>query len=214
MNQNIESNYINYNVGTEIKNININAENKNNNINETKNLFENKETTTQEKSNKVININRNIDFLKDDNSINFTLIEHNKSNEYDDKNQTLDLNIFKESDKLTISYYISKNEIMIDIFEEEISQIIEDNKNIQNLDVNNIKIKEFEFNSNSQTAIPFLNSISINNFEKIKDLYLTNKEINIIFDIYFISEGKQDMIKNIENRENKWEGILNISKSI
>ena len=46
---------------------------------------------------------------------------------------------------------------MIDIFEEEISQIIEDNKNLQNLDVNNIKIKEFEFNSNSQTAIPFLN---------------------------------------------------------
>ena len=103
---------------------------------------------------------------------------------------------------------------MIDIFEEEISQIIEDNKNIQNLDVNNIKIKEFEFNSNYQTAIPFLNTISINKFEKIKDLYLTNKEINIIFDIYFIAEGKQDMIKNIENRENKWEGILNISKSI
>ena len=101
---------------------------------------------------------------------------------------------------------------MIDIFEEEISQIIEDNKNLQNLDVNNIKIKEFEFNSNSQTAIPFLNSISINNFEKIKDLYLTNKEINIIFDIYFISEGKQDMIKNIENRENKWEGIFNYFK--
>ena len=101
---------------------------------------------------------------------------------------------------------------MIDIFEEEISQIIEDNKNLQNLDVNNIKIKEFEFNSNSQTAIPFLNSISINKFEKIKDLYLTNKEINIIFDIYFISEGKQDMIKNIENRENKWEVIFNYFK--
>ena len=109
-------------------------------------------------------------------------------------------------------HYISKNEIMIDIFEEEISQIIEDNKNLQNLDVNNIKIKEFEFNSNSQTAIPFLNSISINNFEKIKDLYLTNKEINIIFDIYFISEGKQDKIKNIENKEKKWEIIFNYFK--
>ena len=248
-NEHKESNYVNYNDGNEIKNINTNEENENNNINEIKNQFVNKETTTQEKNDKIININRNIDFLKDDNSINFTLIEHNKSEEYDDKNQTLDLNISNESDKLTleekfqshlddilrylnskdifnllltckecfkiiINYYISKNEIMIDIFNEEISQIIEDNKNLQNLDVNNIKIKEFEFNSNSQTAIPFLNSISINNFEKIKDLYLTNKEINIIFDIYFISEGKQDMIKNIENRENKWEGILNISKSI
>lgn len=101
---------------------------------------------------------------------------------------------------------------MIDIFEEEISQIIEDNKNLQNLGVNNIKIKEFEFNSNSQTALPFLNSISINNFEKIKDLYLTNKEINIIFDIYFIAEGKQDMIKNIENKEKKWEVIFNYFK--
>ena len=212
----------------EIKSININEENKNNNINDTKTLNENNEIKLNEKSDKIINNNRNIDFLKDDTSINFTLIEHNKSDEYDDKNQTLDLNISNESDKLTleekfqshlddilkylnskdifnllltnkecfkiiINYYISKNEIMIDIFEEEISQIIEENKSLQNIDINNIKIKEFEFNSNSQTAIPFLNSISINNFEKIKDIYLTNNEINIIFDIYFIAVGNQDI---------------------
>ena len=210
----------------EIKSININEENKNN---------------------KIINNNRNIDFLKDDTSINFTLIEHNKSDEYDDKNQTLDLNISNESDKLTleekfqshlddilkylnskdifnllltnkecfkiiINYYISKNEIMIDIFEEEISQIIEENKSLQNIDINNIKIKEFEFNSNSQTAIPFLNSISINNFEKIKDIYLTNNEINIIFDIYFIAVGNQDVVNHFDNKEKKWEAIFNYFK--
>ena len=200
-----------------------------------------------EKSDKIINNNRNIDFLKDDTSINFTLIEHNKSDEYDDKNQTLDLNISNESDKLTleekfqshlddilkylnskdifnllltnkecfkiiINYYISKNEIMIDIFKEEISQIIEENKSLQNIDINNIKIKEFEFNSNSQTAIPFLNSISINNFEKIKDIYLTNNEINIIFDIYFIAVGNQDVVNHFDNKEKKWEAIFNYFK--
>ena len=246
-NENNKDSIINYNENTEIKNNNINDENKNNNINETKNQKEDKEKITQAKSDKIININRNIDFLKDDNSINFTLIEHNKSDEYDEKNQTLDLNISNESDKLTleekfqshlddvlkylnskeifnllltnkecfkiiINYYISKNEIMIDIFEEEISQIIEENKSLQNLDISNIKIPEFEFNSNSQTVIPFLNSISINNFEKIKDIYLTNNEINAIFDIYFIAEGKQDIINYIDNKEKKWETIFNYFK--
>ena len=231
----------------EIKSININEENKNNNINDTKTLNENNEIKLNEKSDKIINNNRNIDFLKDDTSINFTLIEHNKSDEYDDKNQTLDLNISNESDKLTleekfqshlddilkylnskdifnllltnkecfkiiINYYISKNEIMIDIFEEEISQIIEENKSLQNIDINNIKIKEFEFNSNSQTAIPFLNSISINNFEKIKNIYLTNNEINIIFDIYFIAVGNQNIINYFDNKEKKWEAIFNYFK--
>ena len=110
-----------------------------------------------------------------------------------------------------MNFLISKTEIKIDIFEEEISKLIEDNKNILNIDVNNIKNKIFEFNANSSRAISLLNTVSMNNFTKIKNEYLNNKEIIIIFDILFIAQGKLEII-TMDNNEKKWEYIFNYFK--
>ena len=119
--------------------------------------------------------------------------------------------INKECFKTIMNFLISKTEIKIDIFEEEISKLIEDNKNILNIDVNNIKNKIFEFNANSSRAISLLNTVSMNNFTKIKNEYLNNKEIIIIFDILFIAQGKLEII-TMDNNEKKWEYIFNYFK--
>ena len=119
--------------------------------------------------------------------------------------------INKECFKTIMNFLISKTEIKIDIFEEEISKLIEDNKNILNIDVNNIKNKTFEFNANSSRAISLLNTVSMNNFIKIKTEYLNNKEIIIIFDILFIAQGKLEIIA-MDNNEKKWEYIFNYFK--
>ena len=119
--------------------------------------------------------------------------------------------INKECFKSIMNFLISKTEIKIDIFEEEISSVIEENKNILNIDINNIKIKKFEFNANSSRAISLLNTVTENNFLKIKNEFLKNKEINIIFSIFFIAEGKNEII-NMDNTEQKWEYIFNFFK--
>ena len=108
-----------------------------------------------------------------------------------------------------MNFLISKTEIKIDIFEEEITNLIEENKNI--IDINNIKNKPFEFNANSSRAISLLNTMTINNFTKLKTEFLNNKEIIIIFDILFIAQGKLEII-TIENIEKKWEYIFNYFK--
>ena len=117
--------------------------------------------------------------------------------------------INKESFKTIMNFLISKTEIKIDIFEEEITNLIEENKNI--IDINNIKNKPFEFNANSSRAISLLNTMTINNFTKLKTEFLNNKEIIIIFDILFIAQGKLEII-TIENIEKKWEYIFNYFK--
>lgn len=190
------------------------------------------------------NNKNNIDYLKGDASINFTLIEPEVKNEENDR--TMDLNISGLSDQLTLeekfqthldyvlryvdnrdictlllvnkecfktimNFLISKTEIKIDILEEEIPKIIEENKNSLSIDINNIKIKKFEFNANSSRAISLLNTISIQNFLKIKNDFLNNKEIAIIFDILFIADGKNEIIR-IDNLDKKWEYILNFFK--
>ena len=119
--------------------------------------------------------------------------------------------INKECFKTIMNFLISKTEIKIDIFEEEISRVLEENKNIENLDINNLKIKKFEFSANSSRAISLLNTISMNNFIKLKDEFLNNKEINIIFNIYFIAEGKNEIIC-MNDDEKKWEYIYNYFK--
>jgi hypothetical protein len=119
--------------------------------------------------------------------------------------------INKESFKTVMNFLISKMEIKIDIFEEEISNLLEENKNILNIDINNIKSKPFIFNSNSSRAISLLNTLSMNNFTKLKTEFLNNKEIILIFDILFIAQGKLEII-SIDNNEKKWEYIFNYFK--
>ena len=64
-------------------------------------------------------------------------------------------------------------------------------KNHHFLNLENNKIKPFEYNINSVRALSLLNSISVNNFFNEKKINFNNKFINLIFDLYFISIGKK-----------------------
>ena len=119
--------------------------------------------------------------------------------------------INKECFKTIMNFLISKTEIKIDIFEEEISRILEENKTLSNINTTNLRIKKFEFNANSSRAISLLNTISTNNFLKIKNEFLNNKEINLIFHILFIAEGKNEIFSLNDNKA-KWDYIFNYFK--
>ena len=113
----------------------------------------------------------------------------------------------KECFKTIMNFLISKTEIKIDILEEEMTKILEENKNSTNIDINNLKVGNFNFNANSSRAISLLNTLTVPNFLKIKDEFMKNKEIAIIFDIFFIAEGKNEII-SIENMQKKWDYIF------
>ena len=113
----------------------------------------------------------------------------------------------KECFKTIMNFLISKTEIKIDILEEEISKILEDNKNSINIDIKNLKIGKFNFNANSSRAISLLNTLTVPSFLKIKDEFMKNKEISVIFDIFFIAGGKSEII-SIENMPKKWDFIF------
>lgn len=116
----------------------------------------------------------------------------------------------KECFKTIMNFLISKTEIKIDILEEEITKIIEENKNSINIDINNInniKVGNFNFNANSSRAISLLNTLTVPSFLKIKDEFMKNKEIAVIFDIFFIAGGKNEII-SIENMQKKWDYIF------
>lgn len=113
----------------------------------------------------------------------------------------------KECFKTIMNFLISKTEIKIDILEEEIGKILEENKNSINIDINNLKVEKFNFNANSSRAISLLNTLTVPSFLKIKDEFIKNKEIAVIFDIFFIARGKNEII-SIENMQKKWDYIF------
>ena len=119
--------------------------------------------------------------------------------------------INKECCKTIMNFLISKTEIKIDIFEEEISRILEGDKTLTNINTTNLKIKKFEFNANSSRAISLLNTISTNNFLKIKNEFLNNKEINLIFHILFIAQGNNEIF-SLNDNKTKWDYIFNYFK--
>ena len=113
----------------------------------------------------------------------------------------------KECFKTIMNFLISKTEIKIDILEEEIGKILEENKNSINIDINNLKVEKFNFNANSSRAISLLNTLTVPSFLKIKDEFIKSKEIAVIFDIFFIARGKNEII-SIENMQKKWDYIF------
>ena len=121
-------------------------------------------------------------------------------------------NIFllnKESYKTLMNILISKTEITIDILEEEIMKLKETNRDI-NFD--KIQIKPFKFNSNSSRAVSLLNTSSGYNVIKFqKENEKLNKEILLIFDIYFIAAGKKKNIIRLDDQE-KMDFITNYFK--
>ena len=104
----------------------------------------------------------------------------------------------KECYKTIMNILISKTEITIDILEEEISKIKESNKDI-NFD--ELKINPFKFNENSSRAVFLLNNNSDFNLININNKM--NREIFIIFGIFFIAVGKKKEYINLISDEEK-----------
>ena len=240
-------------ISSNIKNSHtISNSNISNNINKTQNNNVNESNNMSKSSNNINNIiitnlnNNPINYLDNDNEINFTLFEDSHLNENDnDLNKTIDLNISGLSDHLSLqeklesqldeisryldtndlcnlmlvnkecftnimNIFISKTEITIDILEEEINKIKESNKDI---DFAKIKIQPFNFSSNSARAISLLDNTSDCNLIKFQNNEIINKEIFIVFGIFFIAAGKKKEYLRIENEEEKKNYISNYFKN-
>ena len=103
----------------------------------------------------------------------------------------------KEILKFTINILINQIKKSMD----SINTILRNNNN--KAIVIQKKIKPFEFNQNALKAISLLNSISKINFVKsIKDCN-NIKIIILIFDLYFISIGKKNILNNLNSDNNK-----------
>lgn len=117
----------------------------------------------------------------------------------------------KECFTTIMNVLISKTEITIDILEEEISKIKEGNKNI---DFEKLNIPPFQFSSNSSRAVSLLNNSSGCNLIKFqKSDTNVNKEIFIIFGIFFIASGKKNQFMTLHNDEDKMKYIINFFKN-
>lgn len=92
----------------------------------------------------------------------------------------------KECFKTIINYLISKNEITIELLQDEIKRLKEYNPNI-NFD--NLKIKPFKLSVNSMRAISLLNASSGNNILRQNNEQLNKKEIILVYTLYFVAIG-------------------------
>ena len=94
----------------------------------------------------------------------------------------------KECYTTIMNILISKTEITIDILEEEINKLKDSNKS---MDFDKIVIQPFKLSSNSSRAISLLNNspdCSLIKFDKNESI---NREIFIVFGIFFIASGKK-----------------------
>ena len=116
--------------------------------------------------------------------------------------------INKECFKMIMNYLISKKEDEIEDVKEALSTLKNNNSDVinQNDLNNNFTIKPFECNFHSCRAITLLNSIPIENiFYNDKDIDLKNKNIILIFDLFFIALGyKQKIISFKNDIKSKW----------
>ena len=113
--------------------------------------------------------------------------------------------INKEFFRIIIKIFVEKTERKIEILNEYINYL----KPTSTTDVASLKlIKPFECNVNSIRAITLLNSISKNNLFSYRDILINNKDIELIFDLYFVALGKKmDLMKFENNLIKKWQYI-------
>ena len=99
---------------------------------------------------------------------------------------------------LIIKLMISKLENKIKNINNYLTDLRIQNKS---LNLKEEKIKAFEYNNSSIRALSILNSLSVDNFFSEKKINFSDKNISLIFDLYFISIGKKkDIITcNYEN---------------
>ena len=107
--------------------------------------------------------------------------------------------INKECFKLVIHHLISRTEKQLDSIKEQLTQLKNSNLEIfdKNDDINNLTIKPFECNAHSCRAIDLLNGIPIENI--FKNNNLNNKDIILVFDLFFIALGHKKEILNFRN---------------
>ena len=117
--------------------------------------------------------------------------------------------INKECFKMIMHYLISKKEDAIDDVKEALSTLKNNNPDVidQNDLNNNFTIKPFECNFHSCRAITLLNSIPIENiFYDHNAIDLKNKNIILVFDLFFIALGyKQKIISFKNDIKSKWD---------
>ena len=119
--------------------------------------------------------------------------------------------INKECFTNIMNILISKTEITIDILEEELTKLKTANKNI---DFDKINLTPFKFSSNSARAVSLLNNNSGCNLIKFnKTQRNINKEIFIIFGIYFIAVGKKREYFQLNTDDDKINYITNYFKN-
>ena len=110
--------------------------------------------------------------------------------------------------KIVMHYIISKKEDYIDDIKESLLTLKKNNSDVidQNENNNNFSIKPFVFNLHSTRAIDLLNSISIKKFFHKISTHSNNKNVILIFDLYFIALGyKNDIISCKNDPKLKWE---------
>ena len=266
INLNLENKDFTKKQSIEINNNSVNSFNNNNPVNNIKTIITEKGNNNNINNNSHINANDNniskqnnkindiiitnqknnpVNYLDNDNEINFTLVEDSHLDENDnDLNKTIDLNISGMSEQLSleekfeshldeISRYlemkdlcnlmlvnkecfttimnilISKTEITIEILEDEINKLKETNKDI---DFNKVNISPFKFSSNSSRAVSLLNNSSGCNLIKFSKGNSLNKEIFLIFGIFFIAAGKKNEYLRLNDEEEKIKYITNFFK--
>ena len=116
----------------------------------------------------------------------------------------------KECLKTVINALISKEEISIDILQEEINKLKENNPDIS---FNNITKTKFKLGDNSLRAINLLNSSSGNNILKLNSNEIKNSEIILIYSLYFIATGKKSKIFVLNNDNDKINFMQNYFKN-
>ena len=111
--------------------------------------------------------------------------------------------INKECFKIIMNYLISKKGDYIDEIKESFSQLKNNNsdKIIIQEDFNTIdNIKPLEFNDHTIRTLNLLNNVNIEQFFKIDESDDSiNKNILLIFDIFFISLGYKKKIFSFKN---------------
>ena len=117
--------------------------------------------------------------------------------------------INKECFTTIMNILISKIEITIDILEEEINKLKDSNKEI---DFSKTAIQPFKLSTNSSRAISLLNNSSGCNLIKFEKNQSINKEIFVIFGIFFIAAGKKKEFFKLNSEEEKINYISNFFK--
>ena len=105
----------------------------------------------------------------------------------------------KECFKLIIHHLICKTEKKLDVIKEQLTQFKNNNLEMfgKNDDNYNFTIKPFEFSDLSYRAINLLNGIPIENI--FRNNNLNNKDIILVFDLFFIALGHKKEILNFRN---------------